>query len=279
MSGFSIEPELNSPTPRRVGYRDGAKTGCGLWFIRLFLLPHTIIGIGFLSVAIGSTGLYVAVGLFGETYDGKVVKKETRKHKTGKTNYAHYVFTADGREHTGEVSISEAGFAEIRESDAITVRALEAWPERGNWPRVPGHSPLRDIGAMWLAALFWNGIMSVFLWGGVCAALAHPPACEIRAADAGDHSRRADARGQGNDLVPDDLRIRRAGERWSRRSSLHTENVEHAEGRVAGPERRSGDGALPSQQAVAEPRLSLLRLHGQMTGRYGSIFQTTILPS
>jgi hypothetical protein len=52
-----IEPELTGPTPRAVGYRDGCATGCGLWFLRLFTLPHTIIGIAVLCSALWSTGL------------------------------------------------------------------------------------------------------------------------------------------------------------------------------------------------------------------------------
>jgi hypothetical protein len=148
-----------------VYYRDGVATGCGLWFVRLFILPHTIVGIGFLCLAIGSTGLYVAVGLFGDTYQGKITKKEIRKSKSGKSHYAHFAFTANDREYTGEVSISEVRFGEINEGDAITVRALESWPGQGNWPRVPGHWPLLDVGVMWLVAVFWNGILSIFLWG------------------------------------------------------------------------------------------------------------------
>jgi hypothetical protein len=165
MPDHTFETELTSPPPRRVGYRGGAKMGCGLWFIRLFILPHTLVGIGLLCAACWYTGMYAAVSLLGEICDGKIVKKETRKHKSGQTHYAHYVFTSDGNEYAGEVSVNEAGFAQINEGDAITVHALSAWPNQCHWPRVPGHSPLLTIGGVWAATLFWNGILSVFFWG------------------------------------------------------------------------------------------------------------------
>jgi hypothetical protein len=164
MSEHVFEPELDSPVPRRVGYRDGVATGCGLWFVRLFILPHTIVGVSLLCIAIGSTGLFAAVGLFGGTYDGKVVRKEIRRYKSGQTHHLHYVFVVDDREYTGEASVSQQRFGEINEGGAITVRALESAPSWGEWPRVPGHSPLLDLGGIWLFALFWNGILSIFVW-------------------------------------------------------------------------------------------------------------------
>src|SRR5262245_32613943 len=107
MSDHVFEPELNSPIPRRVGYRDGVATGCGIWFIRLFILPHTIGGIGFLCLAIGSTGLFLAVGLFGTTYEGRIVKKDdTRAVKGTKHWYVQYTYDVDGQAYWSEVQVS-----------------------------------------------------------------------------------------------------------------------------------------------------------------------------
>ena len=165
MSDYPFEPELNQPTPRRVRYRDGLNTGCGLWFVRLFMLPHTIVGIGALAIVLYFTGLFIGVGLFGKDFDGKITKKDdSRTGKGTRYYYLKYEYTVAGQQHTDEVSVSAERFAEINEGDAITVRALEFAPESGQWPRVPGHWPITGLGAKWLFALFWNGVLSVFLW-------------------------------------------------------------------------------------------------------------------
>lgn len=165
MTEHTFEPELNVALPRRVRLRDGFRAGCALWFVRLFLLPHTLVGIGILCAALWTTGIFLAVGVFGSSYDGVIVKKDaSRAVKGTKGWYVKYTYTVDGREYATEVSVSKERFAEINEGDAITVRALESSPESGPWPRVPGHWPITELGGKWIITLFWNGIMSVFLW-------------------------------------------------------------------------------------------------------------------
>jgi hypothetical protein len=165
MSDITFEPELNQPPPRAVRYRDGLNVGCGLWAPRLLILPHTIVGIGALSVALYFTALFIAVGLFGADYEGKITKKDdSRAVKGTKYYYAKYEYTVVDQQHNAEVEVSAERYAEINEGDAITVRALEFAPESGQWPRVPGHWPIKDLGAKLFFALFWNGVVSIFLW-------------------------------------------------------------------------------------------------------------------
>jgi hypothetical protein len=161
----AIEPELTGPTPRRVRYRDGWATGCGLWFIRLFILPHTLIGIGILGAALGATGVYVGVLALGTDCQGAVVKKEERPGSKGKTyRYVDYEYMVAGRVHTGRVTMSEVDYEQVTVGDRFTVRALESAPQTDPWVRLPGQTPLADVGGKWLMALFWNGILSIFLW-------------------------------------------------------------------------------------------------------------------
>lgn len=159
-----IEPELTGPTPRRVCYRTRG-AGCGMWFIRLFLLPHTVVGVCAIGVALAFTGLYLGVWLFGDEYPAGVVKKEERRGSKGKRIYAvEYEYTVAGRPHTGEVTVGADEFRQIAEGDRFTVRALEAVPEWRPWPRLPGATPLLELGGVWLFALFWNGVLSVFVY-------------------------------------------------------------------------------------------------------------------
>jgi Protein of unknown function (DUF3592) len=161
----AIEPELAAPTPRTVRYRDGWATGCGLWVVRLFLLPHTIIGIGALAAALWSTGVYVGVLAFGTDFQGQVVKKEERPGSKGKTyRYVHYEYMVDGRLHTGWVTVSGVDYEQVTAGDRFTVRALESAPDTDPWVGLPGQTPLSDLGGKWFFALFWNGVMSVAVW-------------------------------------------------------------------------------------------------------------------
>jgi hypothetical protein len=165
MTNLTFESELNGPTPRPVRYRDGWNAGCGLWCVRLFTLPHTIVGITVLCIAIASTGQFAAVGLLGKSYEGKIVKKDdSRSTKGTRHYYVQYTYDVDGRGYRGEVKVTKDRFDEMREGDAITVRAWDVMPDSGQWPRVPGHLPIEDLGGKWFFAVFWNGLMSVFLW-------------------------------------------------------------------------------------------------------------------
>src|SRR4051794_10637986 len=142
----AIEPELTGPTPRGVRYRDGWATGCGLWVVRLFLLPHTIIGIGALVVAMWSTGVYVGVLAFGTDCPGAVVRKTERPGSKGKTyRYVDYEYTANGRLYTGRVSVDADEYRQVNTGDRVTVRALESAPDTEPWPRLPGSTPLRAL--------------------------------------------------------------------------------------------------------------------------------------
>jgi hypothetical protein len=169
-----FEPELAQPPPRPVQRRGGWQSGCGLWFLRLFLLPHTLAGVWLLAMATASTVLWVGVLLLGTEVAGNVVRKtEHRSRKGGVYREVEYSFLVDGVEYTGKVSPDADGYAALQEGQPITVRALPWAPGGGDsiggfgrrhWPRMPGCSPFWDVTWFWFIALFWNGILSVFLW-------------------------------------------------------------------------------------------------------------------
>lgn len=167
MTRFQFEPELNCPTPRSLQYRGGFGGGCSVWFGRLFILPHTLVGVLLLCTAIVGTGTYLGVWLFGTDYEGRITQKEvTRGGKGSKSYHVRYIYAVDAAQYFGDVTVSEERFAEASEGQAITVRALDSSPSYGQWPRIPGHSPLAEVAGRWGAALFWCGIMSIFVWWG-----------------------------------------------------------------------------------------------------------------
>lgn len=161
----TIEPELAGPTPRRVRLRGGLGAGCGLWFIRLFILPHTLAGVFILGQAVWGTGLYFGIWLFGDEYPGAVTNKSARPGRQGKTVYAlDYEYMVAGQLYTGRASVNAEEYQETAEGDRFSIRALESAPTSDPWARLPGQTPLWNVGGRWLIALFWNGILSVFLW-------------------------------------------------------------------------------------------------------------------
>src|SRR4051794_9590097 len=108
---YPTEPELAGPIPRAVRYRDGWAVGCGMWFVRLFILPHTLAGVFMLGLAVWSTAVYLGVWLFGEEYPGAVVQKVERPGSKGRTTYTvEYEYTVAGRVHTGRASLSQAEY-------------------------------------------------------------------------------------------------------------------------------------------------------------------------
>jgi hypothetical protein len=160
-----FEPELTAPTPRRVKYRDGPRAGCGLWFGRLFLLPHTLAGAFILVMAVATTVQYLRVLTFGVECDGRVVRKTETKGGKGTHYGVEYAYAVGGVEHAGRVTVNRNEYAEVTGGDPVAVRAVESAPEYDPWPRLPGQwAPARALG-YWAIALFWNGIMSLFLWG------------------------------------------------------------------------------------------------------------------
>jgi|SRR5947209_6319935 len=160
-----IEPELNTPTPREVSYREGFRPGCGAWATRLALIPHTVAGVVILLLALNATGLYLRVGLFGVECDGRVVHKTAYKGGKGGWHYEFtYAYTLDQVQHTERVMVNADAYGQFSEGDPVAVRALESEPERDPWVRVPGHNAVQEVLGAWFMALFWNGIMCLFLW-------------------------------------------------------------------------------------------------------------------
>jgi|GEM_PF-1557950 len=164
MSAPTFEPELDQPLPRRVRAREGCGYGCGLWFFRLFLMPHTIIGVWILFKAISAIVMTFGVMFAGQDVDGKIVRKVETQGKKGPYYSAEYVYVVDQVQYEGKVSLDANQYAAVREGQAITVKVYAPGVECGHWPGVPGYSAFGAIGGMLFAAVFWNAIMSVFVY-------------------------------------------------------------------------------------------------------------------
>lgn len=164
MSPHPFEPELDQPTPRRIAAREGCAYGCGLWGVRLFCLPHTLIGPFLAYQAVRALVLYLGVLWAGTEVDGTITHKDERPGKTGTYYTADYVFAVGGVEYTGHTQPDAETYAALQEGEPIRVRVWEAAPEDGHsWDGSEAGS-LRTVGGLCFAALFWNAMISIIVW-------------------------------------------------------------------------------------------------------------------
>jgi hypothetical protein len=147
--------------PRRLQRRPGRGCGplVGLWFLRLFILPHTLVGI----VLAGAAAFGLFVWLFGADVPGRITNLDISPGKKGKHYRVHYAYTVAGIEHAGTTNVSADVYTGLRLGDAYLVRVFRPLPTWMPQPRGPGSSA-GMIFALPFFALFWNGILSVFLW-------------------------------------------------------------------------------------------------------------------
>jgi Protein of unknown function (DUF3592) len=164
MSPHTFEPELDQPTPRRVAAREGCAYGCGLWFVRLFALPHTLAGPFLLYQAGRAIVLYLGVLLAGTEVEGTITKTAEHTGKKGTSYTADYVYTLDGAEYTAQTSLDADEFATLRKGQAIPVRVWEVAPDDAHWAGVSGNHPLRGVGGACFGAGIWNGALAVFIY-------------------------------------------------------------------------------------------------------------------
>src|SRR4051794_6798744 len=75
--------------PRRLRRRAGWGPVVGLWFLRLFILPHTLVGIGLIAASLFAPFLW----LCGVDVPGEITKLEVTRRKGDEVCNVHYVYT------------------------------------------------------------------------------------------------------------------------------------------------------------------------------------------
>jgi Protein of unknown function (DUF3592) len=161
---YTLEPELTTPPPRRVRAREGCGHGCGLWGVRLFIMPHTLAGVFLASQAVSAILIYLGVLFVGTEVEGRIVKKTATPGKKQTYYEVEYVFTLNGNDYADKRGVDAEDYAAINEGQRISVRVLAMSPQSGHWPGIPRASPISQVAGTIFGALLWNGILSVFLW-------------------------------------------------------------------------------------------------------------------
>jgi len=145
------------PPPRTVHRKLGS--GCGINFLRLFILPHTLIGIALL-VAI-PINLYIQT--CGRPVTATVDKLDTHKSSKGKIYYrVHYHFTLDARRYDSQDSVPLDTWNRTHAGDAIAGRAASVFGHALFFSAGPFGGP--SVLVLTGFALFWNSIVGVFFY-------------------------------------------------------------------------------------------------------------------
>ena len=154
---YGIEPELLAMPPRTPRRREGH--GRLFTFVHVFLLPHTLVGVGL----VGFFLLGVLHLAFGHEQDARVVDVETYMNKKGGTRTTlHFAYDLDGERRMGSQGISADLAARYTPSAPLRVKVLALGPfTRADLAGTQGDS---SVGVLLFAALLWNGLMLVFHW-------------------------------------------------------------------------------------------------------------------
>jgi hypothetical protein len=144
------------PAPRVVRRTRG---GCGLTFLRLFILPHVCVGI----ILLLSVPSHLLVSRFGTPVTAIVDQKQTTPTRNGGLMYdIYYHYKLDGRRYDKRASVGKDAYNQTRVGDRHNGRASELWGHSlfVGQPEWEETGPLGMLGI----ALFWNGIVSVFVY-------------------------------------------------------------------------------------------------------------------
>lgn len=161
----TIEPELLRPTPRPIRRRvgKGCETGC----LRLFILPHMCAGVFFIIMALHNSLVLIA----GQTVQARVLE-HTTSHGKSTTYRIRSAYVWDGREYENQASVSSSQYYSLSDGDTVAIKLLPIVPRHGVLV-APGASYFTLFGLPWLMAVFWNGVLSLFVYAAYIVPIIH----------------------------------------------------------------------------------------------------------
>jgi hypothetical protein len=125
--------------------------------MRLFGLPHTIIGAGAIVTAL----VAFVVWFFGTDVTGRIVSLDVSQGKKSTYYNVHFAYTIDGIDYTENTTVPSDIYETLQVGQPYPVRIFSPIPGWMAQPRGPGSSP--PLGLLFFA-LGWNAFLSMFLW-------------------------------------------------------------------------------------------------------------------
>jgi hypothetical protein len=156
---WTAPTDLPEP-PRRLRRRRDRGWGpvASLWFLRIFMLPHTLAGAGLIIAAVFG----VFVWLFGTDVAGHITQLEVWRGKKGPTHHVGYVYSVNGIDYPKSTNVGSDIYEALHVGQEYPVRVFTPAPTWMPLPRGPGSSG--TVFMMPFFALLWNGIIFVFVW-------------------------------------------------------------------------------------------------------------------
>jgi hypothetical protein len=159
---FTTPAKLLPQPPRRVHGSPGGR----IWFTRMFIMPHTLIGIGAASYLV----FLLLWCLFGTDLPATVVDSNvSHSSKHGDSYNLKYRFETGGETRFDSDTVNWSIYQTYQNQNpgqtkpSVTARYLGLGPLHHS-ALLQGGSPWSKIGGLALWAGFWNGILSVFVY-------------------------------------------------------------------------------------------------------------------
>lgn len=153
--------ELALLPPRPICRRAGR--GWLIGFQQIFILPHTFVGIGLIVFMVGSWIFLI----FGTTVPAQITELKTTRGSKNTTAYeVHFRYQQFGTEHQERTTVPKAVFDTLHQNDVLDVKVFPLPISSLTQLKYPGSFDSHVVKVMvsTAMALFWNGIVSVFLW-------------------------------------------------------------------------------------------------------------------
>src|SRR5258706_3502604 len=155
----SAEPIDSPPPPREI--RRKSISGCAIGFAQLFILPHMLIGFGALLFVIGEGGLLT----FGPSTTARVTTQETHTSSKGNKSYSDkYTYVSGGQTYTDSVNLTASQYSQLTPGATLTVKSFHIGKLGASIVVDPIGPTLKSLGFLLLWAVFWNGVVSIFVW-------------------------------------------------------------------------------------------------------------------
>jgi hypothetical protein len=153
-------------TPRRLKRVKGMPTSSspGLWFARLFILPHVIIGLCLLVYPF----IYLSGIAFGTDAPASIIDKSSRlDEESGRILELEMAYDWAGEKNYKKFSVNRTQYEMHKVGDQVDMHFLPAlrdmtlqWKEKGSGVSLPDIQTVLFFGFF---AIFWNAVVSVFV--------------------------------------------------------------------------------------------------------------------
>jgi hypothetical protein len=160
-----MEPPTRLPPPPR---HVSGGAGCAIWFGRLFILPHTIVGLFLL----GHLAMSFLVAALGTDLRAEVTQTHTSRGSKGSISYqVQYNYAAGDMHYKSSGSVQARTYARLDRPQSaeatgplptVGIRLLQMGPLHYHLLTEDRSAWREGLDSLFIA-LFWNGILSVFI--------------------------------------------------------------------------------------------------------------------